>query len=125
MPHYTWGRVSEAASARVIGHNPPEFLGDDSLGAGLQMAIYDLVGKMLDVPVYRLFNLPRVREWCPIAWWNVDMSPEDFAAGAQEAVKRDTSHKIKGRLWWISAGGVPSVATPAYYHLDITEPDAG
>lgn len=26
-----------------------------------QMALYDVVGKALDVPVYRLFNLPKVR----------------------------------------------------------------
>ena len=52
LPHYTWGRVSDDAIARVKGGNPAEFLGDDSLGAGLQMALYDLVGKALGVPVY-------------------------------------------------------------------------
>jgi L-alanine-DL-glutamate epimerase-like enolase superfamily enzyme len=122
MPHYTWGKVSEESIQKVTGKNPADFLGDDSLGAGLQMAIYDLVGKALEIPVYKLFNLPRVREWCPISWWNVDMSPEDFTAEAQEAVKRGyTSHKIKARPWWdiyhvietISAG------TPDYYHLDL------
>ena len=45
MPHYTWGRVSDEAIERVKGANAAQFLGDDSLGAGLQMAIYDLVGK--------------------------------------------------------------------------------
>src|SRR5439155_6998754 len=57
LPHYTWGRVSDEAIARVRGGNPAAYLGDDSLGAGLQMALYDLVGKALGVPVYRLFNL--------------------------------------------------------------------
>ena len=51
------------------------------------MALYDAVGKALDVPVYRLLNLPRVREWCPISWWSIDMPPETFAAEAQEAIK--------------------------------------
>ena len=122
MPHYTWGKVTEAAIERVRGHNPSEFLGDDSLGAGLQMAIYDLVGKALQVPAYRLFNLPAVREWCPISWWNVDMSPEDFAAEAREAVSRGyTSHKIKSRPWWDIYEQVEAIssATPAYYHLDM------
>ncbi|HEY3837123.1 MAG TPA: hypothetical protein VGL72_11155, partial [Bryobacteraceae bacterium] len=34
LPHYTWGRVSDAAIARVKGRNPAALLGDDSLGAG-------------------------------------------------------------------------------------------
>src|SRR6185436_12815587 len=42
--HYTWSRVSEEAVERVKGRNAADFLGDDSLGAGLQMAIYDVVG---------------------------------------------------------------------------------
>jgi L-alanine-DL-glutamate epimerase-like enolase superfamily enzyme len=122
MPHYTWGRVTDTAIERVKGKNPADFLGDDSLGAGLQMAIYDLVGKSLEVPVYKLFNLPRVREWCPIAWWNVDMSPEDFAAEAREAVTRGyTSHKMKARPWWDIYAQVEAVraATPAHYRVDL------
>ncbi len=75
LPHYTWGRVSDEAIARVKGGNPADFLGDDSLGAGLQMALYDVVGKALGVPAYRLFNLPRIRAWCPISWWNIDLAP--------------------------------------------------
>ena len=41
LPHYTWGKVSDAALERVRGCNPAALLGDDSLGSGLQMAIYD------------------------------------------------------------------------------------
>ena len=65
LPHYTWGAVTDEAVARVRGRNAAEFLGDDSLGAGLQMALYDVVGKALGVPAWRLFNLPQVREWVP------------------------------------------------------------
>ena len=122
MPHYTWGRVSDEAIEKVKGANAAQFLGDDSLGAGLQMAIYDLVGKAYEVPAHRLFNLAQVRQWCPISWWNVDMSPQDFAAEAQEAVARGyTSHKIKGRPWWDIRAQVEAIdsATPDYYHLDI------
>ena len=122
MPHYTWGRVSDEAIARVKGRTPAEFLGDESLGAGLQMAIYDLVGRANGVPVYKLFNLPRVREWCPISWWNVDMSPADFAAEASEAVSKGyTSHKIKARPWWDIYAQVEAIskATPEHYHLDM------
>ncbi|HCV25280.1 MAG TPA: enolase [Candidatus Latescibacteria bacterium] len=122
MLHYTWGKVTDESIARVTGANAMDFLGDDSLGAGLQMAIYDLVGKALEVPAYKLFHQPQIRQWCPISWWNVDMSPEDFAAEAAEAVSRGyTSHKIKGRPWWDIYAQIEAVrdATPDYYHLDI------
>lgn len=120
--HYTWGRVSDAAIERVRGGNPAEFLGDDSLGAGLQMALYDLVGKTLGVPVYRLLNLPCVREWCPISWWNIDMPPEAMAAEAEEAVAAGyTSYKIKARPWWDLYAQVEAISavTPPYFRLDL------
>jgi L-alanine-DL-glutamate epimerase-like enolase superfamily enzyme len=86
LPHYTWGRVSDEAVARVRGANAADFLGDDTLGAGLQMALYDVVGKALGVPAYRLFNLPSVREAVPIAWWNIDFPPEALAEEAKDAL---------------------------------------
>ncbi len=122
LPHYTWGRVSDEAIARVKGGNPADFLGDDALGAGLQMALYDVVGQALDVPVYRLFNLPKVRDWCPISWWNIDASPEDNAAEAQAAVARGyTSYKIKARPWWDVFAQVEAIAqvTPPHFRLDL------
>jgi L-alanine-DL-glutamate epimerase-like enolase superfamily enzyme len=120
--HYTWGRVSDAAIERVKGGNPADFLGDDSLGAGLQMALYDLVGKALGVPAYRLFNLPRVREWCPISWWNIDMPPEANAAEAQEALAQGyTSYKIKVRPWWDVYAQIEAISavTPPHFRLDL------
>lgn len=122
LPHYTWRRVSDAALERVKGKNPADFLGDDTLGPGLQMAIYDLVGKALDVPAYRLFNLPKVREWCPIAWWNTKMGPEDLAGEAQDALAQGyTCHKFKTRPWIDVYAQVEAVSavTPAHYKLDL------
>ena len=120
--HYTWGRVSDEAIARVRGSNPAACLGDDSLGAGLQMALYDLVGKALGVPVYRLFNLPRVREWCPIAWWNIDMPPDVLAEEAQAALAQGyTAAKIKARPWWDIYAQVEAISrvTPPHFRLDL------
>jgi L-alanine-DL-glutamate epimerase-like enolase superfamily enzyme len=120
--HYTWGRVPDLAIERVRGKNPAEFLGDDSLGAGLQMALYDLVGKALGVPAYRLFNLPQVREWCPISWWNIDMPPDAYAAEAQDAVAQGyTSYKIKVRPWWDVYAQVEAISavTPPHFRLDL------
>ena len=122
LPHYTWGKVSDQALERVRGRNPAELLGDDSLGAGLQMAIYDVVGKALGVPVYHLFNLKKMRDWCPIAWWNTKMSPEDLAGEAQDALKQGyLFHKFKTRPWFDVYEQVEAISavTPAHYRLDL------
>ena len=122
LPHYTWGRVTDEAIARVKGGNPADFLGDDSLGAGLQMALYDVVGKALGVPTYRLFNLPQVRPWCPISWWNIDLAPEAAAQEAKEALARGyTAYKTKARPWWDVFEQVRAVseATPAHFTLEM------
>ncbi len=122
LPHYTWGTVPDEAIERVKGGNPADFLGDDSLGAGLQMALYDLVGKALDVPAYRLFNLPQVRQWCPISWWTIDMPPEALAAEAKAALAQGyTAYKTKARPWWDvyeQARAVGEV-TPEHFKLDL------
>ncbi len=120
--HYTWSRVPDEAIERVRGENPARFLGDDSLGAGLQMALYDVVGKALGVPAYRLFNLPKVRDWCPISWWNIDMPPEAFAEEAREALERGyASYKIKARPWWDVFDQVDAIGqvSPSWFRLDL------
>lgn len=100
MPHYTWGRVTPQSIERVKGANPFELMWDDTLGAGLQMALFDVAGKAAEVPVYRLLGRKH-REWCPISWWGIDMSPEDYAAEARDAVASGyTSFKQKARSWW-------------------------
>jgi L-alanine-DL-glutamate epimerase-like enolase superfamily enzyme len=100
LPNYTWGRVTEAAVERVRGRNPFELLWDDTLGAGLQMALFDLAGKAAGVPAYRLLG-PKVRDWCPLSWWSIDMPPEDMAAEARQAVALGyTAHKQKARPWF-------------------------
>ena len=99
MIYYTWGRVPQEQIDRVIGHSPFEFLWDDSLGAGLQMAMWDLAGKALDQPCYKLMgNL--VRDWCPVSWWSNDMSTEDWLEEVREAVSLGyMSAKLKARPW--------------------------
>ena len=122
LPHYTWGRVTDEAIERVRGQNAAACLGDDTLGAGLQMALYDLVGKALEVPIHRLFNLPPVRQWCPISWWNIDMPPEANAAEAQLAVAQGyTSYKIKARPWWDIYAQIEAISavTPQHMRLDL------
>ena len=97
--HYTYGRVTDDAVARTIGQSPAELMNDDSLGAGLQMALFDVVGKILEVPVHRLLGT-KVRDWTPISWWCSHSSPENWAAEAAEAVAQGyTNLKNKPRPW--------------------------
>ena len=99
MCYYTWGQVSQEQVDRVVGHSPFEFLWDDSLGAGLQMAIYDLAGKALGVPIYKLLG-SKVRAGCPVSWWSNDMSTEDWCDEIREALSLGyMSAKLKARPW--------------------------
>ncbi len=120
MCYYTWGRVSQEQVDRVIGHSPFEFLWDDRLGAGLQMAVYDLAGKALGVPCYRLLA-PKVRDWCPISWWTNDMSDEDWAEEIREALSLGyMSAKLKARPWRDFLGAVEKLAAivPSDFRFD-------
>src|SRR5690554_3711522 len=56
LPNYTWKKVPEDAARRVVGHNPADLLWQDDLGAGVQMALFDAVGKTLGVPAHRLLG---------------------------------------------------------------------
>ncbi len=121
IPHYTWGAVSDAAVERVSGRNPAELLWDDSIGAGLQQAMFDLTSQALDVPVYRLFG-PKVRDWCPLAWWCWDMPPEVWAEEVKEAVAGGyTSFKFKARPWFDLVAQVEAISavTPDHVSFDL------
>ncbi len=100
LPNYTWGTVKNEAIERAKGRNPFELMWDDSLGAGLQMALFDVAGKAAGVPVYRLLG-DKMRNACPISWWGIDMSPQDYAAEARDAMAQGyMSFKQKARGWW-------------------------
>lgn len=100
MLYYTWEHVGDDDIDRVVGSNAADHLWDDSLGAGLQMALFDAVGKAFEVPAYRLLG-DRVREEVPVAWWAIDMPPDDIAAEARRAERQGyTRLKYKGRPWF-------------------------
>lgn len=122
MPYYTWATVTDEAVDRVRGRNPAELLAEDSLGAGLQMALFDVVGQALETPVYRLLGSPKVRDWCPIAWWTTKAPPDVLAGEAQDAVAEGyLAHKFKVRPWFDVFDQVEAVsaATPPAYRLDL------
>jgi galactonate dehydratase len=100
MQYYTWGTVSDAAVQRALGKNAAELMWDDSLGAGLQMALFDAVGKANEVPAYRLLGAKH-RDACHISWWDIDMPAEDWVLECREAVAQGyTSFKTKARPWF-------------------------
>ena len=100
IANYTWGRSREEQVGRVMGKNLFDFLWDDSLGAGLQMALFDAAGKSLGVPCHRLMGV-QFREACPVSWWAQDMKPEEWAAEARAAEEHGfTTMKVKARPWF-------------------------
>ena len=98
--YYTWGATEDEDVAHAQGKNAAEIMWDDELGAGLQMAIFDAIGKAMDVPVYALLG-QRVHDRTPLAWWNIDTSPEDMALECAEAYRQGyRAYKTKGRPWF-------------------------
>ena len=81
--YYTWGVSTDEDVQRALGKNAAELMWDDSLGAGLQMALFDAVAKACDVPIHRLLGR-QVHEKTPLSWWNIDTYPQDMASECQE-----------------------------------------
>jgi L-alanine-DL-glutamate epimerase-like enolase superfamily enzyme len=118
IQNYTWGRSRD--EERVIGRPPAETMWDDSLGAGLQMALFDAAGKLAGVPLYRLLGT-KCRDWTPISFWDHDMSPEKYAVEAQTAAALGyTCMKIKTRPWFDVRETMEriSTVTPDHFSID-------
>lgn len=121
MVYYTWGSVTDEAVSRVTGANAADLMWDDSLGAGLQIALFDAVGKALDVPVTSLLGTT-CRDRVPVSWWDIDMPGDDWLAECTTAIRAGyTSFKTKARPWFdlsrqleVVAGGVPD-----WFELDL------
>jgi L-alanine-DL-glutamate epimerase-like enolase superfamily enzyme len=121
LVNYSWATVTEKAVARVMGGNPFELMWDDSLGAGLQIALFDVAGRAAGVPVYRLMGA-KVRDWCPVSWWSIDMPPEDMAAEARRAVELGyTAQKQKARPYLDVRAQVEAVSkvVPEHFRIEL------
>lgn len=100
MLFYSWKATDDAAVERVRGRNAAEVMWDDSLGAGLQMALFDAVARTFEAPVHSLLGT-KVHQTTPLSWWNIDTPPEDMAAECREAFKQGyRAYKTKGRPWF-------------------------
>lgn len=68
----------------LIGTSPFDYL-QNNFHLALGMALYDLMGKYLDVPAYKLMG-QKVRDAVPCAAWTRPCPPDVFAAEVQRAV---------------------------------------
>ena len=97
---YTWGVTTDEAVQRCRGKNAAELMWDDSLGAGLQLALFDAVARTLELPIHALLGKKQYAR-TPLSWWNIDLPPEDLASECALAYKSGyLSLKSKGRPWF-------------------------
>ncbi len=66
----------------------------------LDMACYDLMGKHLGAPMWKVLG-QQVRQWVSMGWWMPSMSPEDSAAEVRAAAGRGyRGLKCKARAFY-------------------------
>ena len=72
------GQPDPSIASSLIGRNPFDFINNNlSYGSALNCALYDVMGKYLGVPVYKLIG-QKVRDAVPVAAWTRPASPETF-----------------------------------------------
>ncbi len=97
---YTWGATDDTDVERALGNNAAALLWDDSLGAGLQAALFDAVARAQGIPIHRLLGR-QVHERTPLSWWNIDTPADDMASECKTAFDQGyLSYKTKGRPWF-------------------------
>jgi galactonate dehydratase len=121
MLFYSWGETTDADVDRVRGANAAELMWDDSLGSGLQQALFDAVGRANGVPVHELLG-EQVNDRAPLSWWCNDMPAEDWVAECEAAIEAGyTNIKLKGRPWFDIHEQAAAIAeaTPEWFRVDI------
>ena len=119
--YYTWGVTDDDDLRRALGKNAVEIMWDDSLGAGLQIALFDAVSRTAGVPIHALLG-SKVHDRTPLAWWNIDTTVEDMALECAEAHKQGyLAYKTKGRPWFDVWAQIEAAAkvVPESFHLAI------
>ena len=116
-----YGDGGDSAVERVYGANALKIMQDDSLGQGLQMAVIDAVGRATETPAHALIGT-KLRDRCPISWWDIDMPAADWSLEAKESIARGyTCFKMKARPWRdiIEQVDTVSEAVPDDYKFDV------
>lgn len=81
------GRESDDVIDKYVGTNPFNWIADET-SLGLGTAMYDLMGKIVGVPVYKLFSSRRYRRWVPVGSWTVSTHPKRMAQAVTEYAAR-------------------------------------
>ena len=77
------GRLTRAAVEPLIGCDPFDFV-NNTFDPGLGGALYDVMGKYLGVPAYKLMG-QKVRDAVSVAAWTAQASPQEFVSEIERA----------------------------------------
>ncbi len=78
------GQPTQSIVDPLVGQNPFDYI-NQNLASGLSGALYDLMGKYLEIPAYKLMG-QKVRDQIPVAAWTRPASPEHFRGEILRAV---------------------------------------
>ncbi len=82
-----WGRGwPKDEVTKYVGTCPFDWI-DDTKALPINMAMYDLMGKYLELPVWKLIG-PKVRDRIPVGAWTVSQQPRQMAAEVRHAVRQ-------------------------------------
>ena len=115
--------ISQEVIDQYIGTNPFEWMGDET-SLGLGTAMYDLMGKAVGVPVYKLFG-PQQRSWVPVAGWTVATDPGRMAAAVENLARQGHTwmkfHLSPFENVFAQTEAMQAVAPPGFkLHYDFT-----
>lgn len=82
--HRTKTAQDDKLAQSLVGKNPFDFIGN-KFPSGLGGALYDVMGKYLDVPAYKLMG-QKVRDWVSVAAWTKPASPDTLRQEVKRAV---------------------------------------
>lgn len=109
---------SQATLDRMIGHSPWEYVLDDSIG-GVLMAVYDVIGQAMGLPISKLLAArPRTR--IVQTWWSLSYEPELLASEAKLGASLGFRvHKVKARPWRdpVAQAAALCAAVPSDYRV--------
>ena len=83
---YRSAAPAESSVADLIDRSPFEFINGD-VHLGLAGALYDVMGKYLEVPAYKLMG-PKLRDRISVAAWTRPADPEELSREIQRAVEQ-------------------------------------
>jgi L-alanine-DL-glutamate epimerase-like enolase superfamily enzyme len=82
----SWGGWNSELFQKYIGTSPFDWVGDPT-NLPMNMPMYDLMGKFLELPMWKLLG-PKVRDWIPVSAWTVSQHPDAMAKEVESVSRR-------------------------------------